>query len=84
LEEARWLRTCTLTGAVLFFVVTLDVLVFYVSTAKTYCLVSVDPETGTKSLGPTFDSQQEADAFATAVGNSYVEFADPLHLVKTF
>ena len=77
------MTTSTLTGAFPFFVVTSDVLVFNVSTSKTYCLVSVDPETGSKSLGRTFDTQEEADAFAAALGNSYVEFADPLALVKT-
>ena len=56
---------------------------FNVSTSKTYCLVCVDPETGSKSVQGTFNTQEEADAHSAALGNSYVEFADPLALVKT-
>ena len=57
---------------------------FFVSNSKTYCLVEVDPKTGTKCLGRTFDTQEEADAFAAAVSDCYVAFANPLDLVKTF
>lgn len=52
---------------------------FTVSSSFLYCVVDVDQD-GTKSLGSTSDTREQAEAQVFS-SNSYVVYADPLDLL---
>ena len=52
---------------------------FTVSSSFLYCVVEVDQD-GTKSLGTTSDTREEAEAQLLS-SDSYVVYADPLDLL---
>jgi hypothetical protein len=55
--------------------------VFTVSSTFSYCVVDVDQD-GTKSLGSTCNTREEAEAQLFG-SDSYVVYADPLDLLFT-